>query len=562
MHQQHDFHTHRTQHNNRDLYTFTRPDSKPLLFGLKARVGNQDIKMLLDPGSTITMMSKNLEAKLDQQSLVSRGSTTLLLIAAAGCSKQCRSDLTTLRIKTGDETIEINGFLVDKTLAKITPKDLVILKQDWPNLNEDIRHEIESNMFCGAVDLIIGQDNLWRLVLAGIVVHPSEDFGIWKTKLGWTIGGKIPAIQSREWQQDLAENFEVYYQEADVLPDNDKQIEQSLLKLFGKEEDIEKDEYTIEERYALDSFEKNIKREADGRYTVSPLFRKPDVKLKNNYYLALKRYRALRNTLERDKLKNKTYCEAIQQLINKEEVEEVDEDPRKSKNMDACFNYLPHHGVFKMDRISTKCRIVFDGSAKNSEGVSLNENLLPGPRRQLDIILLLINFRMHPYTIVGDISRMFHQINLDEKYRDLYRYLWHDDATKEPRVFRFKRLTMGSVDSPFLAINTVHHHLENVTKTHPKLSRAAKFIKDHLYVDDLLGAVDSIEEAIEMRQQIQEIFAMMKMKITKWSSNAPSLLKTIPREELSPHEEVSKKKNGTNITEEVDEEDDEDNITF
>ena len=144
------------------------------------------------------MMSKNLEAKLDQQSLVSRGSTTLLLIAAAGCSKQCRSDLTTLRIKTGDETIEINGFLVDKTLAKITPKDLVILKQDWPNLNEDIRREIESNMFCGAVDLIIGQDNLWRLVLAGIVVHPSGDFGIWKTKLGWTIGGKIPAIQSRE----------------------------------------------------------------------------------------------------------------------------------------------------------------------------------------------------------------------------------------------------------------------------------------------------------------------------------------------------------------------------
>ena len=62
--------------------------------------------------------------------------------------------------------------------------------------------------------------------------------------------------------------------------------------------------------------------------------------------------------------------------------------------------------------------------------VSLNENLLPGPRRQLDIILLVINFHMHPYTIVGDISRMFHQINLDEKYRDLYRYLWHDDATK------------------------------------------------------------------------------------------------------------------------------------
>ena len=70
--------------------------------------------------------------------------------------------------------------------------------------------------------------------------------------------------------------------------------------------------------------------------------------------------------LKRYELKNKTYCEAIQQLIAKGEVEEVIEDPRKTKNMDACFNFLPHHGVFKMDRITTKCRIVFDGSAKNS----------------------------------------------------------------------------------------------------------------------------------------------------------------------------------------------------
>ena len=147
-------------------------------------------------------------------------------------------------------------------------------------------------------------------------MHPSEDFGIWKTKLGWTIGGKIPAIQPREWQQDLADEYEVYYQEADVLSErSNKQIEKSLFKLFETDEDLGNNEYTVEEQYAIETFEKNIKREADGRYTVSPLFRKPDVKLKNNYYLALKRYRALRKTLERDELKNTTYCEAIKQLI-------------------------------------------------------------------------------------------------------------------------------------------------------------------------------------------------------------------------------------------------------
>ena len=511
-------------------------------------------------------MSKNLEAKLQKNktfgkaSLVkSRGQSTLLLTAIAECRKQCRSELASLCIPTEEGNVEINGFLLNKNLAKIFAQDLMIQK-DWPNLSADIRHEIETNNFSGHIDVIIGQDNLWRLVLAGIVVHPSEDFGIWKTKLGWTIGGKIPAIQPRKWQQDLADQFEVYYQEADVLSEkSNKQIEKSLFKLFEQDEDLENNEYTVEEQYAIETFEKNIKREADGRYTVSPLFRKPDVKLKNNYYLALKRYRALRKTLERDELKNKTYCEAIKQLIAKGEVEEVNEDPRKTKNMDACLNFLPHHGVFKMDRISTKCRIVFDGSAKNSEGISLNENLLPGPRRQLDIILLLINFRLHPYTIVGDISRMFHQINIDPRYRDLYRFLWHDDAAKEPKVFRFKRLTMGSVDSPFLAINTVHHHLDSVAKSHSKLKKAAKFIKDHLYVDDLLGAVDSIEEAIEIRKQIQDIFAMMKMKITKWSSNSSSLLRTIPKEELSPHEEIASENTETKTT---DGDKDEDNITF
>ena len=103
---------------------------------------------------------------------------------------------------------------------------------------------------------------------------------------------------------------------------------------------------------------------------------------------------------------------------------------------------------------------------------------------------------------------------------------------------------MGSVDSPFLAINTVHHHLEQIIKTNPKLKQAAEFIKRYLYVDDLIGATDSIEEATKLRKDIQNVFAMMKMRITKWSSNSAAVLKTIPKEELSPYEEVKE----SNIT--------------
>ena len=99
-----------------------------------------------------------------------------------------------------------------------------------------------------------------------------------------------------------------------------------------------------------------------------------------------------------DQLKNKTYSEAIQQMIDNGEVEEIKENIMDSRNMDRNTNYLSHHGVFKFYRLSTKCRIVFNASAKNSDGISLNINLLPGPRRQLNIILLAVNFRLLPYT--------------------------------------------------------------------------------------------------------------------------------------------------------------------
>ena len=476
--------------------------------------------------------------------LKEKGSAYLKLEAIAGCSTNCNSQKFSLGIPTREGTVKITGYQIDNDLAEVEEKKTVSLNKLWPSLNERIQEDALKNKFNGQVDIIIGQDNFWSLVSDEIVKHPSEKFGIIKTKLGWTMSGSICTTTPMMWHRELAEeaNGLYCYNKLNRLQDSsNKEIEKSLVRLFEKEKETENEEHTVEEQYAVDSFLKNVKRDKNGRYTVSPLFKEKNVPIKNNYHHARVRYRALRNSLGRDELKHKTYNEAIQQMIKNGEVEEVIENPNETKNMDAYLNYLPHHGVFKMDRLSTKCRIVFDGSAKNSEGISLNDNLLPGPKRQLDIVNLLINFRLHPYTIVGDISRMFYCINLEEKYRDYYRFLWNDNPNEEPKIFRFKRLTMGTVDSPFLAINTVHHHLQLTVKSNPELAKAAEFIKNHLYVDDLLGAVDSEKEAIILREQIQEIFAKMKMRITKWSSNSMALLKTIPKEELSPYEEIKTK---------------------
>ena len=71
--------------------------------------------------------------------------------------------------------------------------------------------------------------------------------------------------------------------------------------------------------------------------------------------------------------------------------------------------------------MATNVRVVFDGSAENGDGISLNIQLLEAPALQQDIAALQILLRMKKYVIIGDISRMFYNICLQEQFCD---YIW------------------------------------------------------------------------------------------------------------------------------------------
>jgi len=54
-------------------------------------------------------------------------------------------------------------------------------------------------------------------------------------------------------------------------------------------------------------------------------------------------------------------------------------EPVKSQEGRQTCYFLPHHAVFKETSTKTKTRVVFDGSAKTSNGLSLNHILQVGP---------------------------------------------------------------------------------------------------------------------------------------------------------------------------------------
>ena len=68
--------------------------------------------------------------------------------------------------------------------------------------------------------------------------------------------------------------------------------------------------------------------------------------------------------------------------------------------------YLPHHSVFKGSSITTKLRVVFDGSAKTTNNLSLNDTLMVGPTVQQDLFSIMSRFRTHRYVLISDIEKM------------------------------------------------------------------------------------------------------------------------------------------------------------
>ena len=53
-------------------------------------------------------------------------------------------------------------------------------------------------------------------------------------------------------------------------------------------------------------------------------------------------------------------------------------------------HYLSHHAVVREDALTTKVRVVMDGSAKvNAEALSLNECLYTGPSLTTNILNIL-----------------------------------------------------------------------------------------------------------------------------------------------------------------------------
>lgn len=88
--------------------------------------------------------------------------------------------------------------------------------------------------------------------------------------------------------------------------------------------------------------------------------------------------------------------------------------------------YNPHRSLVKMGRTSTKVRPVFDASARDRHGNSLNDALFTGSKKQRDPTKILIRFRRFPVAISSDIKQMFFCFDIRQEDLKYQRFLWRN----------------------------------------------------------------------------------------------------------------------------------------
>lgn len=273
----------------------------------------------------------------------------------------------------------------------------------------------------------------------------------------------------------------------------------------GNPEDLACESHFTKTHYRLDN----------GQYVVRLPFKDEQPELGGSERSSLKRLYCLERKLAKIQPLKTEYSNFMQEYL---ELGHMSPTSSSSKYV------IPHHSVTKEDRSQIKLRVVFDASAPTDSNSSLNNHLMTGPKLQQDIRSILTRFRMYPIVFVADLIKMYRQILIDPRDRAYQHIFWRFDPSEAIKKYELNTVTYGTASAPFLALRVIKQLTTDEGSNYPK---AAKVIAQDMYVDDLVTGASSVDEAIELKEQVIGLLNQGSFQLSKWASNSPEILQSI-----------------------------------
>ncbi|XP_046145807.1 uncharacterized protein LOC123989173 [Osmia bicornis bicornis] len=394
--------------------------------------------------------------------------------------------------------------LVLRKLTALLPARAVH-SQSWPHLQgvtlADPEYGVPSR-----IDLILGADICGVLLQDESRVGPVGTPTARRTPFGWVLMGPLSDTKG---QGSKAVVHSLHCQTDDST--------NRLLRRFWEVEELhEQPPLSPEERECERHFRETDSRDETGRYSVHLPFKlDPSLALKPCRSTALKLLLSCERRLASNEAWRDKYSQFMEEYAALDHMEAVPE----SAVQDPAY-YLPHHAVVKRYDPSGKIRVVFNASFRTATGSSLNDCLMPGPKLQSDLWMILTRWRLFRVVFTSDIVKMFRQIRVHHTDADWTRILWRSRPDQPVQDFRLKTVTYGTACAPFLALRVLVQLAEDEEERSPL---GAVAIRRHSYVDDILAGADDEKAALELRRQVISILQSGGFDLSKWASNKPSL---------------------------------------
>ncbi|XP_055591222.1 uncharacterized protein LOC129743267 [Uranotaenia lowii] len=404
--------------------------------------GNQyPARALLDSGSESNLLTERMSQRLK----TTRERVEICVIGIGQAATKVKQRIhATVRSRVS-EFLRAISFLVLPKVTVNLPTTTVQTK-GW-RFPDGIQLADPSFSVSSEVDIVLGIESFFDFF------HTGEKIDL---------GDQLPSLNHSVFGWVVCEGLPTPRQAIQVISNTSITEDplEAMVARFWFCEKVESTNFLSTEEARCESlFSKTVKRESDGRYTVS-LPRNEDIidRLGELQEIAMRRFLATERRLSRDENLRKQYEQFMEEYVHLGHMQKIvelkDESCQKSV-VKRCL--LPHHPVVKEASTTTKVRVVFDASCKTSSGVSLNDGLLNGPVIQDDLCSIILRCRTKQVMVVADIEKMFWQINIAEDDRPLRSILWRSSPKAELSIYELRTVTYGTKPAPFLATRTLQH---------------------------------------------------------------------------------------------------------
>ncbi|XP_041448590.1 uncharacterized protein LOC121404070 [Drosophila obscura] len=219
------------------------------------------------------------------------------------------------------------------------------------------------------IDLLIGAGLFFELLCVGQIQLAPELPLLQKTQLGWVLsGGGHSTFNNSSF---------IATQSSDDTNHSTRLDE--LVRQFWEVEHIFEPiaRATKEELHCEDHFVNHHTRLPSGEYSVSLPIKRSLESLGDSYLQAKRQLENLERKFVRSPTLYMKYSAFMKEYLSLDPMSLVPNEDRYK-----CRYFFPHHCVIKEDSSTTKLRVVFDGSAVTTAGLSLNDLLISGPTIQ------------------------------------------------------------------------------------------------------------------------------------------------------------------------------------